>query len=316
MAKELEEIKRHIDTGDLEAARHSLSLLTSTDPLNSIAWELLASITDDPIERAECYRHILQIDPENRPVAAKFLEISSQIQGPSLQERSVEGNDPFLYCKGCGGPAEVHFVGSIQDRSAICSYCGTEVDLPDSYHHIQDLRIQNRLSAVDDHVPTGKKITPKQDGLPILGDTESYPPELQKIIQILNEKGTEGLSNDHIIKLRETGAILPLNPGDSETEIVQDGHKKGSEKTEESSNSQTMSTTIKSPWEKISTFIKQQILKRRNLKYVPNPLSFSERLLLSGSPLPPEERQNCLNPQCKAVISKSAKACPWCGSSL
>jgi hypothetical protein len=53
MAKELEEIKRHIDTGDLEAARHSLSLLTSTDPLNSIAWELLASITDDPIERVK-----------------------------------------------------------------------------------------------------------------------------------------------------------------------------------------------------------------------------------------------------------------------
>jgi hypothetical protein len=284
--------------------------------LDSTAWELLASITDDPNERAECYRHVLQIDPENRPIAAKLLEISSQIQGTPPQGRSDEGNDPLLYCKECGGPAEVHFVGSMWDESAICSYCGTEVDLPDSYHRISKLRLQNRLSAIDDHATIGKKPIPQHDEFPEPGDTESYPLELQKIIQILKEKGAEGLSDDHIIKLGESGVVLSFSDEDSETEILQEDHEQGSEITKEASNSRTKSKTITSPWEKISSFIQQQILKKRNTKYKPNPLSFSERLLISGAPLPPEERQNCPNPQCKAIISKSAVKCPWCGNSL
>ena len=96
MTTELEEIKRQIKSGDLEAARRLLDSFTSADPLNTNAWVLLASISEDPNERAECYRHILQIDPGNRPIAAKLLDISSQILEASPQEMPAEGYDPRL----------------------------------------------------------------------------------------------------------------------------------------------------------------------------------------------------------------------------
>ena len=39
-----------------------------------------------------------------------------------------------------------------------------------------------------------------------------------------------------------------------------------------------------------------------------------EIVRLAGDPLPEDQRNNC--PDCKAVISKDAKRCEWCGNEL
>ncbi len=316
MTSDLEDIKGQIKAGDIEGARLSLDSFTASDPLNTSAWELFASISDDPNERAACYRHILQIDPDNRQVAGKLLEISGQIQDSSPQKRPAHGDDPALYCKQCCGRAEVHFVGDMHDKRAICSYCGTEVDLPDSYHRIQKLREHQRIPGGGDRTVERTVIETRRDGLPAAGNFESHPTDLQKIIQIMTDKGAAALNEDHIKTLRESGINLSFDPKILDPEIIQELQGKGFDIYADSPGSQYTKTVTTTTQERTGSIFKWPFFKGRKAVKKRKPLSLEELILLAGGPLPPEERLNCPNPRCGAVISKSASKCPWCGKSL
>jgi hypothetical protein len=313
---DLEDIKNQINGGDIQEARRLLQTLTAEEPLNANAWELLADISDDPNEQAECYRRILQIDPGNRQIAVKLLETTGETQDHQSQKRSYQPYDPIIYCKQCGGPAEVHFVGDLQDKRAICSYCGTEVDLPDSYQRIQKLREHQRLPGGGDRTIEKTMIETRQDGIPGEGDFETYPPDLIKIIQLLSEKGTADLSEEHLKELHESGITLPFNTDKVDPEKLQALQEQHEELLEDLPDSGVTQTQTKITQEKSRSFWKLPFFMRKSGKRDRGRLSLEEIVLLKGEPLPPEDRRDCPNPGCGAVISKSATECPWCGKSV
>jgi hypothetical protein len=316
MTTDLEAIKNQIKVGDIQEARRSLQALTAEEPLNANAWELLADISTDPNERAECYRRILQIDPGNRQIAVKLLEITGETQDLNSQKRSFQLYDPIIYCKQCGGPAEVHFVGDLQDKRAICSYCGTEVDLPDSYQRIQKLREHQQLPGGGDRTIEKTVIETRQDDIPGEGDFESYPPELKKIIQILSEKGTADLSDEQLKELHESGITLSFVTNKLNPEEHQALQKQDEDILDDLPDTRVVQTQTKITQEKSRTFLKLPFFKRKRGKRDHRRLSLEEIVMLKSDPLPPEERRNCPNPVCGAVIPKSATECPWCGQSL
>lgn len=316
MTTDLEDIRNQINGGDIQEARHSLQAITTEEPLNANAWELLADISDDPNERAECYRRILQIDPGNRQIAVKLLEITGETQDFQPQKRSNQAYDPIIYCKQCGGPAEVHFVGDLQDKRAICSYCGTEVDLPDSYQRIQRLREHQRLPGGGDRTIEKTVIETRQDGIPGESDYETYPPDLKKIIQILSEKGTADISEEQLKELHESGITLSFDTDRLDPEKLQALQEQHGEILEDLPESGITHTQTKITQEKSRSFLKLPFFKRKSGKRDRRRLSLEEIVMLKGDPLPPEDRRNCPNPGCGAVISKSATECPWCGKSL
>jgi len=316
MSTDLEELKKQGETGNLKAARDALMALTTEDPLNKNAWELLASISEDPYIRAECYRHLLQIDPGDRQAATRLLEVSAQIQSASPLEKPIHEFDPILYCKRCGGSAEVHFVGDLHDKRAICSYCGTEVDLPDSYSRIQKLREHRTLPGGSEQPIEKTVVETRHDGTSDTGAFENYPPELQKIIQTLKEKGPEAFTQEHLKGPKEYRIKEKSDPGGTEAEDLQASQEQDIEPSEESPDSQAIQTGTETIKEKNRSIFTLPFFKRKTGDRKRRSLSIEELVLLSGDPLPPEERRNCPNPRCEAVISKSVTQCPWCGEQL
>jgi hypothetical protein len=315
MTLDLDEIKNQIEGGQIEAARENLKELAGEDPLNAAAWELLAGISDDPNERLECYRHILQIDPGNREIAVKLLEITAAAQTPPSQPEPLQGDDPILYCAQCGGPAEVRFVGDLKDKRAICSYCGTEVDIPDSYRRIQKLRDHQHLPGGGERIIESTTIETRQDGIPDPENINNYPLELQKIIEIVKEKGASALIEEHLKDLQENGVKLPHDVEELDPEDLQDLQELGEEGIEIPPRSLISKTLVETTQEESGLKLKFPFfgwIKKRTRR----PLSVEEIILLSGDQLPPEERANCPNPVCGAVVSKTAKECPWCGGAL
>jgi hypothetical protein len=315
MCTDLEKLKAQIETGKPQAVREALKTLTAKDPFNIDAWELLASVSKDPHEQAECYRQLLQIDPGNRQAATRLLEITAQIHGATPPQEPTHEFDPILYCKQCGGPAEVRFVGDLHDKRAICSYCGTEVDLPDSYFRIQKLREQSTLSGTGQHTVESIVDETPQEGLTETRPIEDYPPELQQIIKSLRERGSETITLDDSSGDQEYPIDEERGTGEIQVEDHQETPGQDVETPDESRDSET--TPIPAETRKdLRSIFSLPFLLRRKADRRSSSLSIEERVLLSADPLPPEERRNCPNPSCEAVISKFADQCPWCGEQL
>ena len=209
----------------------------------------------------------------------------------------------------------MHFVGDTRDKRAICSYCGTEVDLPDSYHRIQKLREHQRLPGGGDRTVERTVIETRRDGISAAGDFDSHPTKLQQIIQIMTEKGATALNEGHLKTLRESGINLSFDPEILDPETIQELQEQGFDIFTDSPGSQYTKTVTKSTQEKTRSIFKRPFFKWGKGVQKPKPLSLEELILLAGGPLPPDERRNCPNPRCGAVISKSASKCPWCGKS-
>jgi hypothetical protein len=74
----LELIRLCIQNGDTDDALNLLKGVLRADSRSVPAWELMAMITDDPEKRAECYRRILQIDPDHSIAKAGLDELSGE----------------------------------------------------------------------------------------------------------------------------------------------------------------------------------------------------------------------------------------------
>ena len=72
------------------------------------------------------------MDRGRRQIEEKLQQLT---QGTS-QESSHPETQP-LGCPHCGGAMEVRFVGDLRDKCAACQYCGTELDLPDTYQQVR-----------------------------------------------------------------------------------------------------------------------------------------------------------------------------------
>ena len=77
------------------------------DPDDLNAWEGIMALVDDPGKKSDCQKQIDRI----------------------IMKRQASG----LICPQCGGGMAVYFAGELHDKRAKCPYCGTEVDIPDTY---------------------------------------------------------------------------------------------------------------------------------------------------------------------------------------
>lgn len=76
-------IRQHINAGEREAARFELVDFLHASPRSVAAWALLATLLEDPSQRADCYRQILRIDPEHKLAAARLRILTTHRLKPS-----------------------------------------------------------------------------------------------------------------------------------------------------------------------------------------------------------------------------------------
>ena len=70
---DLESIRALIAAGNRDEAMRQLARVLSTDPGDILAWLLMAQVIEDPARKADCYRQVLKIDPQNSE-ALQFLQ--------------------------------------------------------------------------------------------------------------------------------------------------------------------------------------------------------------------------------------------------
>ncbi len=82
------EIPKHlIQIGDTKKACIELGKLLRADPNNLEAWELLSTLLVDPNQKADCFKQILRIDPENTTAAQHLQATIAKIARPSKSEK-------------------------------------------------------------------------------------------------------------------------------------------------------------------------------------------------------------------------------------
>jgi hypothetical protein len=69
----MEEIRGEFAGGHKRTALHDLARFLKDEPDNLEAWLLLGQNVDDPQQKADCYRRVLELDPDN-PLARQGLE--------------------------------------------------------------------------------------------------------------------------------------------------------------------------------------------------------------------------------------------------
>lgn len=93
----LDDIQALIHRGERRLAQRDLARLLKSDPLNLAAWLLLARLLDDPLRKADCYRHALEIDPQNQiaRLAMEWLYIQPFLDMPLPEVQSLPEPTPL-----------------------------------------------------------------------------------------------------------------------------------------------------------------------------------------------------------------------------
>jgi hypothetical protein len=210
---------------------------------------------------------------------------------------------------------ETHFTGEMRDKRAICLYCGTEVDLPDSFRRVRK-KVTSERQLWGDRTVEETIIETRRDGQLSGEDFDSLPPEVQELLRILKESGPAVLDQDTLQKLQAGGINISINPEAFDPETLQKLLEYGYDiytGPPLPHSTQTVITRTQYQPESLRRFpfrIRRRHGRNKNL-FAPE-----EILKQAGPPLPPGERRNCPNPKCGAVIPKSAARCPWCSESL
>jgi len=74
----LDLIWQQAQTGDRLGAKKELAGLLHAEPGNVQGWLLMATLLDDAMQQAECYRKVLRHDPQNRRAATMLQQIAPQ----------------------------------------------------------------------------------------------------------------------------------------------------------------------------------------------------------------------------------------------
>ena len=87
----LEPVRHLINIGEVQHAKRALGKIVYTDPSNTEAWLLLASILDRPDQQADCYRQVLKLDPDNHEARQRLLSLSMDQLPPKSHSEQVSG---------------------------------------------------------------------------------------------------------------------------------------------------------------------------------------------------------------------------------
>jgi hypothetical protein len=283
-----DKVRQRINAGDREGARRELVRALRADPQNVAAWELLATVLDDPPKQADCYRQILRVDPRHSQAAASLAALMGQAATPAAPEGQS------LRCQQCGGAMDMRFVGEMRDKRAVCPFCGHQVDVPDTYqrverrhdhesrpwgsHTVDTLLVETRT----DHGAAGQPVTDF--------------PEIDDLRRRFREEGLEALNDDVVQELKDAGFTVSA----SVTTDVQAQSLSGEEGRAGSLLARLGLAGATGGLESATSSSA--------------PLKPEDVVRLAGGPLPETERTEC--PKCGAAIPRSATRCDWCGFSL
>ncbi|MCD4739154.1 MAG: zinc ribbon domain-containing protein [Anaerolineae bacterium] len=220
------------------------------------------------------FRKYDPLDPDNREAAESLQRLARPSPPLETESSTVPGN--MLRCPQCGGTMEVRFIGELRDKRAGCPYCGTEVDLPDSYQRIERHHEQ-QTDMLSSRTVDRIVVQTRSDGAAV-------PEAGQEVLESLFQQRTESLATleteelpgclgwlTHLLPGSVTRANVKLHPPFVVDKVQRGGVPAGS-------------------------------------------LGPDADMQLAGGALPPEERRPC--PHCGATISKHATRCAWCGTFL
>ena len=75
---ELDLPKKLLEIGDRQGAMEALNRILQTNPQDIDAWFLLVDVVDDPAKKADCYRQILMLDPNNQFAQIHYQKLTPQ----------------------------------------------------------------------------------------------------------------------------------------------------------------------------------------------------------------------------------------------
>jgi predicted RNA-binding Zn-ribbon protein involved in translation (DUF1610 family) len=119
----LARIRRQIERGELKKARRALVSFVREHRNSIPGWVLLASLTDDTVQQAEYWRHVLDLDPLNLEAAVALQRLEQTPHEPGAT----------LRCPQCGGKLVAPSKSDRKANRATCWHCGTETDLPGAH---------------------------------------------------------------------------------------------------------------------------------------------------------------------------------------
>jgi len=326
----LDRARRQIEAGDRGGARRTLCKILNADPGNVAAWTLLAAAVDDADKQADCYRRILALDPGNREAEQRLRQLTGESPPgePSEAPTPSQAGVP-LSCPQCGGTMGAHFFGELQDKRAVCPYCGAQVDLPDACRRVTHEREYGE-NAWGARVVERTESQTRSDGLK--GDVRSVREALRETLdelarqveehdgemtvtrENLLEEGTprravltseelQELSDDELFeRLKARGIDLDAPEGLRPGERI--GIRREIRRTDSQDGMPSLRDVVRG-W--MDRGVKRSLEPQE-------PLSADDIIDLAGGPLAPEERRPC--PQCGAVIPRDAARCEWCGRRL
>jgi hypothetical protein len=103
----LDAIKHQINAGDREGAQLALREILKTEPDSADAWRLLAILLSDPSEKAECYRQILRVNPDDRHAAAWLEALKPEMRRSPFGSVPVDSQPGEAMGAGAGPIEEV-----------------------------------------------------------------------------------------------------------------------------------------------------------------------------------------------------------------
>jgi len=319
----LDTIRRQIESGEHQTARRALVALLRANPHHVEAWMLLASVLEDPQQQADCYRQVLSLDPGHRLAAQALAQLTTPAKETALR------------CPQCGGPMEVYFAGELRDKRARCLYCGTDVDLPDSFQRVQRThtaeqgtgfqRFEDRL-VVESRSDTGTSALSAEDFIRLMQAQGGGPLDEQDLSELLHYDHT--FTKEDIERLlSEHGVSIPGEKLDdllrryifSEREEGGAGQHVVVRRVESRRNlGQAFSSEGTEAPGCLAAFLRlfgeSRISFERARPAPPAETSVETVIKAAGGPLPLEERRAC--PHCGATISRRASRCRWCGAWL
>jgi hypothetical protein len=221
--------------------------------------------------------------------------------------------DPDFRCRQCGGVMEVRYIGEMRDKRAVCPYCGTEVNLPDTFRRVERTRDHEERPWGRRTVETVQVETRSDHGSGVRGSPSV--PEIDEIRERLRDRGVQLPDDDVdevIHELRRRGYTVSTRRTVSADQQVSASSQARSEPPGFldrllGSLGINLPGSLRAAGQR-GLFGRQGVRSRRRQ------LTPEEIVELAGGGLPPEERRNC--PRCDAAVSRKATKCPWCGFSL
>lgn len=258
-------IQHYIATKQHNRAKRELVKFLRVEPRSVTAWMLLAALLNDVDKQMDCYRRVLALEPGHPEASTRLQQLTYRL--PPTAKGAA------LRCSQCGGRMNVRFVGDLRDKRAVCIYCGTEVDLPDSYQRIE-LERQHETHEWSTRTVEKAIIQTRNDGPAPASPLPTPPADIA--------------ARRSALTYIEQRLTVPHKP--TMTERVLTRLAQG-----------LLGGKIRLPPDGVADASGTQ----------PRELSPSDIIDLAGGPLPPEERRQC--PKCQATISKKATRCEWCG---